>query len=134
MSQQLDPQIANVVYNFLGTTLAQLNEIDKNNLGSSSLKAVKTDPKNVFRRNADPSMNLLPSEAVNLAPPPAPPQPQATVVAAPNHNVVNAGINVAPAQQVVEVQSIKINGANEIKKQIDVIINALNSMKTYLNE
>ena len=132
MNQQLDPRIANVVYNFLGTTLAQLNEIDKNNLGSSSLKALKTDPKNVFRINADSSMNLMPSYPVETAP--VPDMPAATVVAAPNQNVVNAGINVAPVQQSPVVQTVGIKGAEGIKKQIDVIINALNILKTFLNE
>jgi hypothetical protein len=134
MSQPLDPRIANVVYNFLGTTLAQLNEIDKNNLGSSSLKAVKTDPKNVFRLNTDSSMNLMPSDSINLALPPVDSQSQATVVAAPSHNVVNAGINIVSEQSPVQIQPLKIKGAGEIKKQIDVIISALNVLKTYLNE
>ena len=73
MSNIQDPRIANIVYNFLGTTLAQLNEIDKHNVGGSSLKALKTDPKNVFRVNSDPSLNLIPEAPLTQSLPPPPP-------------------------------------------------------------
>lgn len=136
MSQQIDPRIANVVYNFLGTTLAQLNEIDKNNLGSSSLKALKTDPKNVFRVSGDSSMNLLPSPPVesesSLV---APALPQATVVAAPNPNVVNAGINLNhPVSPITIPSTLSVKNSNHIKVEFDKIISALTAIKNLLDE
>lgn len=138
MSQIPDPRIANIVYNFLGNTLAQLNEIDKNNLGSSSLKAVKTDPKNVFSMSHDMSMNLMPSAPMDMPLPPvqqpaAPAIPQATVVAAPAHNAVNAGINVQPEPQII-VNKIQLKNAPSIKEEVDKIITALSNIKNLLDE
>ena len=80
MSQIQDPGLANLIYNFMGQTMAELNKIDKNNVGGSSLRALKTDPKNVFRVNADASMNMIPSHSEQLpgsipavvSPPPVP--------------------------------------------------------------
>lgn len=138
MNQIPDPKIANIVYNFLGNTLAQLNEIDKHNVGGSSLKALKTDPKNVFRVNADSGVNLIPNETpilppVNDAPPPV--VSHATVVAAPNHNVVNPGINVhasvAAPQPRIE---LVVNNSSEIKAEFDKIISALTNIRNLLNE
>jgi len=131
MSQIPDPRIANIVYNFLGNTLAQLNEIDKNNVGGSSLKALKTDPKNVFRVNADPGMDLIPeyhqppapvpaAPSVNVAPPVA--APVATAVAAPPEYVQNA------VKMNAHFRDPRISG------EIDKIINALNNIKTFFNE
>ena len=130
MSQIPDPKIANIVYNFLGNTLAQLNEIDKHNVGGSSLKAVKTDPKNVFRVNADPGMNLVPNiipqnqqpdaPAVNVPVPVTP--PVATAVAAPPEYVQNA------VKMDAHFRDPRISG------EIDKIINALNNIKTFFNE
>lgn len=137
MSQPIDPRIANVVYNFLGTTLAQLNEIDKYNLGSNSLKAVKTDPKNVFRVSADASMNILPSQPVETAPPPVVPQPQATVVAAPDHNVVNAGLNLNTPILVPATETkihLQVKNSSQIKVEFDKIISALTNIKNLLDE
>ena len=130
MSQIPDPKIANIVYNFLGNTLAQLNEIDKHNVGGSSLKAVKTDPKNVFRVNADPGMNLVPNiipqnqqpdaPAVNVPVPVT--HPVATAVAAPPEYVQNA------VKMDAHFRDPRISG------EIDKIINALNNIKTFFNE
>lgn len=137
MSQIPDPRIANIVYNFLGNTLAQLNEIDKNNLGSSSLKAVKTDPKNVFSMSHDMSMNLMPSAPLDMPPPvqqpSAPVIPQATVVAAPAHTAVNAGINIQPEPQII-VNKIQLKNASSIKEEVDKIITALSNIKNLLDE
>lgn len=137
MNQIPDPRIANIVYNFLGNTLAQLNEIDKHNVGGSSLKALKTDPKNVFRVNADSSLNLIPNETpvlppVQAAPPPV--APQATVVAVPDHNVVNAGINAIPAPTPQPRIELVVNNSSEIKAEFDKIISALTNIRNLLNE
>jgi len=140
MSQQIDPRIANVVYNFLGNTLAQLNEIDKNNLGSSSLKAVKTNPKNVFSMSHDASMNLLPNEMPVL--PSAPPIQQPETQLIPQATVVNAGLNipntipvatlpVTPPQTRIE---LGIKNSGDVKKEIENIISALSNIKNLLNE
>jgi len=140
MSQQIDPRIANVVYNFLGNTLAQLNEIDKNNLGSSSLKAVKTDPKNVFSMSHDASMNLMPANMQVLPEPPQVQQPEMHSI--PQATVVNAGLNiphtipvatlpVTPPQPRVELQ---IKNSGDVKKEIDNIISALSNIKNLLDE
>lgn len=138
MSQIPDPQIANIVYNFLGNTLAQLNEIDKHNVGGSSLKALKTDPKKVFRVNADASFDLIPNEAQVLPPvqtaPPPPVAAPATVVAAPNHNVVNAGINTIPAPTPQPRIEVVVNNSSEIKAEFDKIISALTNIRNLLNE
>lgn len=138
MSEIQDPRIANIVYNFLGTTLAQLNEIDKHNIGGSSLKALKTNPKDVFRVNYDPGTNLIPhappqiapQPPVQHAPPPSPPisnsvaagwdQPQATAVAAPPEFIKNLNISD--------------NNKNKISKEIDNIISSLSTLKNILNE
>ena len=141
MSHIQDPQIANIVYNFLGNTLAQLNEIDKHNVGGSSLKALKTDPKNVFRVNADQGMALLPSDPVNLLPPviqqpQTPVIPQATVPAAPAVNVVNAGLNVSapvPVQETIQ-QVIHFTNGPKLIPEFDKIISALTNIKNILNE
>jgi hypothetical protein len=133
MNQIPDPNIANIVYNFLGTTLAQLNEIDKHNVGGSSLKAVKTDPKNVFRVNADAGTELLPDFPMSINPPQMAPQPpampmvqphpQATTVAAPPEFVANAMVQ----------SSIPIHD-KRVGKEIDNIIIALTNIKNILNE
>jgi len=133
MNQIPDPNIANIVYNFLGTTLAQLNEIDKHNVGGSSLKAVKTDPKNVFRVNADAGTELLPDFPMSVNPPQMAPQPpvistvqphpQATTVAAPAEFVANAKVQ----------SSIPIHD-KRVGKEIDNIIIALTNIKNILNE
>ena len=133
MNQIPDPNIANIVYNFLGTTLAQLNEIDKHNVGGSSLKAVKTDPKNVFRVNADAGTELLPDSPMSVNPPQMAPQPpvmpmvqphpQATTVAAPAEFVANAKVQ----------SSIPIHD-KRVGKEIDNIIIALTNIKNILNE
>jgi len=135
MSQIQDPQIANIVYNFLGNTLAQLNEIDKHNVGGSSLKALKTDPKNVFRMNADPGMNLIPNPIAEYQQPPVP------VPAAPSINVappVAAPVATAVAAPPEYVQNAVKMDAHfrdpRISGEIDKIINALNNIKTFFNE
>lgn len=136
MSDISDPRIANIVYNFLGTTLAQLNEIDKHNIGGSSLKAVKTDPKNVFRVNSDSSVNLIPNIPHPASIPPEnspadpvnlrnahPIMPQATAVAAPPEFVQQAINNPA-----VSIKDPRISG------EIEKIIVALNNIKSFFNE
>lgn len=140
MSHIQDPNIANIVYNFLGNTLAQLNEIDKHNIGGSSLKALKTDPKNVFRVNTDQGMALLPSDPNSplpaVQPPAMPAIPQATVAAAPAANVVNAGINVQapiPVKETIQ-QVIQFTNGPKLIPEIDNIITALTNIKNILNE
>lgn len=139
MSQIQDPAIANIVYNFLGNTLAQLNEIDKHNIGGSSLKALKTDPKNVFRVNYDQGMSLLPSEPSNLTPPvfeQPQAQPQAPIHANPAVNVVNAGLNVSapiPVQETIQ-QVIQFKNGPKLIPEFDKIITALTNIKNILNE
>ena len=135
MSQIQDPAIANIVYNFLGNTLAQLNEIDKHNIGGSSLKALKTDPKNVFRVNSDQGMSLLPSEPSNLTPPVFE-QPQAPIHANPAVNVVNAGLNVSapiPVQETIQ-QVIQFKNGPKLIPEFDKIITAFTNIKNILNE
>ena len=138
MNQIPDPRIANIVYNFLGYTLAQLNEIDKNNLSGENLKALKTDPKRVFSMSKDASMDLMPALPPEMPPPvqPAPVQhiPQATVVAAPSHNVVNAGMNVETAPQQIVVNKIQLKNSATIKEEVDKIISALSNIKNLLDE
>ena len=134
MSQIQDPAIANIVYNFLGNTLAQLNEIDKHNIGGSSLKALKTDPKNVFRVNSDQGMSLLPSEPSNLTPPVFE-QPQVPIHANPAVNVVNAGLNVSapiPVQETIQ-QVIQFKNGPKLIPEFDKIITALTNIKNILN-
>lgn len=133
MNQIPDPNIANIVYNFLGTTLAQLNEIDKHNVGGSSLKAVKTDPKNVFRVNADAGTELLPdfqmpALAAQMTHQPSAAQmvqahPQATAVAAAPDFVANI-----PLQSNIPIHDKRVG------KEIDNIIIALTNIKNILNE
>ena len=138
MNQIPDPKIANIVYNFLGNTLAQLNEIDKHNLSGNNLKAVKTDPKRVFSMSHDASMNLMPSFPAEPPPvdqqPPVQTIPQATVVAAPAHNVVNAGINLEPTPQQITINKIQLKNSATIKEEVDKIISALSNIKNLLDE
>ena len=64
------PEAQQAIYNLLGTTLAELKEIDKTVVGSSkNISGIRTDLKNVF--------NFVPGS------------PQAATV-------VNAGVNVQP--------------------------------------
>jgi len=134
MNQIPDPKIANIVYNFLGNTLAQLNEIDKHNVGGNSLKALKTDPKNVFRVNADSSFNLIPNEPAVVPPQNAPVAPQATVVAAPDVNVVNAGINATSVPTGQQHFVFQMKNSTQMKLEIDKIISALSNIKNILDE
>jgi hypothetical protein len=122
MNDISDPKIANIVYNFLGNTLAQLNEIDKHNIGGSSLKALKTDPKNVFRVNSDHSVNLIPNVTTPIPAAISVP-PQATAVAAPPEFVQQA-----VTTSVINTKDPRIGG------EIDKIIIALNNIKAFFNE
>lgn len=137
MSNIQDPRIANIVYNFLGTTLAQLNEIDKHNVGGSSLKALKTDPKNVFRVNSDPSLNLIPEAPLtqSLPPPPpiSPPPPIPAVNLNPESSIAQANVVAAPPDFV---KNLNLTSAvqTKITKEIDNIIISLSNLKTIINE
>jgi len=138
MSEIQDPRLANLIYNFMGQTMAELNKIDKHNVGGSSLRALKTDPKNVFKVNTDASMNMIPSAPGGLPPVVASPQPvipQATVPAAPPPNVVNAGINLnTQIEQPIIQNKIQLKNTNNIKNEFDKIISALNNIKNLLDE
>lgn len=144
MSQIQDPRLANLIYNFMGQTMAELNKIDKNNVGGSSLRALKTDPKNVFRVNADASMSMLPAPPVNLAgsppavaPPIHQPIPQSTVPAAPAANVVNAGLNPFDSIPMPTPQprvELRVKNSGDVRKEIDNIVSALNNIKNLLDE
>jgi hypothetical protein len=129
MSDIADPNIQKLVYTFLGQTLAELNQIDKHNLGGSSLKAVKTDPKNVFRVTGDTAQMQMPYVQDQ---PQASQQsmPQVSVPIAPPVNVVNAGLNIQP----VASQNSSFQVEKGVKQQINIIINALNHIQSILHE
>jgi len=86
------PEARDAIVNLLGTTLAQLKEIDKNIVGSSkNISGIKTDLKSVFSN--------IP-QANEPVPTPVPShQPVVTTIQhqyapSPAATVVNAGINV----------------------------------------
>lgn len=94
----------NAVLALLGTTLAQLKEIDKNVVGSSrNISALKTDLKNVF----------------NMPQPQQAPQPSVPYTPAP------AAIQPAPPVQPPIVPSFTTEVANNIISRLDTIIQKL---------
>lgn len=129
MSDTLDPNLQKLVYTFLGQTLAELNQLDKHNLGSSGLKAVKTDPKNVFRVTGDTAQMQMPY-VQNQPQTSQESMPQVSVPMAPPANVVNAGLNIQP----VASQNSSFQVEKGVKQQINVIINALNHIQSILHE
>lgn len=137
MNNIQDPRIANIVYNFLGNTLAQLNEIDKHNVGGSSLKALKTDPKNVFRVNSDPSLNLIPEAPIHN---PAPtPQPNIIPSSVPAVNLnplpsISETTVVAAPPDILKNINLNASDKGKITKEIDIIITALSNLKNIINE
>lgn len=69
------PEAQEALKALLGTTLAQLNEIDKNVIGSSSnIRGVKTDLKNVFQniQSAQAPQHVQPAPVPTLLPIPTP--------------------------------------------------------------
>lgn len=79
------PQAREAIVNLLGTTLAQLKEIDKNVVGSSkNISGVRTDLKNVFAN-------------IPIDQPPVPQPPPTIQYSSPSPvaTTVNAGINIS---------------------------------------
>lgn len=69
------PEAQEALRALLGTTLAQLNEIDKNVVGSSSnIRGVKTDLKNVLQniQSAQVPQHVQPAPVPTLTPMPVP--------------------------------------------------------------
>lgn len=96
-----DPRAKEAIIGLIGSTFAQLKEIDKNVVGSSNnIKALKTDVKDLLTQVIQQNR---PSQ-----PPPvqAPPPVQlAPAFVAPTHTVVAAGINTPvnqPQPAIVE--------------------------------
>lgn len=86
-----DPRAKEALIGLIGSTFAQLKEIDSNVVGgSSNIRALKTDVKgmieNVVRRPQQPPAPMPTVPAVQLTP--------TYVAPAPTHTVVAAGINV----------------------------------------
>ena len=124
------PQAREAIVNLLGTTLAQLKEIDKNVVGSSkNISGVRTDLKNVFA-------NIPIDQPPVLQPPPtiqySSPSPVATTV--------NAGINISapvlpqedPDQLVFDL-SKKIT-PDTINDKLDRILSKLESIVSKLDK
>jgi len=63
-----------------------------------------------------------------------PPMPQATVVAAPDVNVVNAGINATSVPTGQQHFVFQMKNSTQMKSEIDKIISALSNIKNILDE
>ncbi|NBW57107.1 hypothetical protein EBR43_04850 [bacterium] len=92
-----DPRAKEAIIGLIGSTFAQLKEIDNHVVGSSSnIKALKTDVKSMI------TDIIKPNAPQHVPPPVAPPPPVhvAPTFVAPTHTVVAAGINVQPTMPV----------------------------------
>lgn len=88
-----DPRAKEALIGLIGSTFAQLKEIDSNVVGgSNNIKALKTDVKGMIENLVHRPQQQVAAPAVQLTP----------MYVAPTHTVVAAGINV-PAQSAPPV-------------------------------
>lgn len=125
--RQLDPsslEAQEALRNLLGTTLAQLNEIDKNIVGSSSnIRGVKTNLRDVLAH--------VPQAA---PPPPSVPQPQYISVDQPAPAPVPSPAPVAHSEPVVQEDPNQLIFDFNSKVTPDVVDDKLDRILSKLND
>lgn len=98
-----DPRAKEAIIGLIGSTFAQLKQIDSHVVGSSNnIKAMKTDVKDLITqviKSNNPVPPVLTSQPVQVAP----------AFVAPTHTVVAAGVNVPVVQPQPIAPSIQEN-------------------------